>query len=110
MWAAVIAGAVGALVALPALRLSGIYLALATAAFAVVLDRWLFNLPNFNIGPIDVKLFELGTIPVAAAAHPVRRSVEREGGAGRDGGRVLRAARWSSWRSAAATSASGCWR
>ena len=50
-WAAVAAGLVGALVALPTLRLSGIYLALATAAFAVVLDQWVFNLPNFNIGP-----------------------------------------------------------
>ena len=43
---------VGALVALPALRLSGIYLALATAAFAVVLDRWIFNLPELQLGPI----------------------------------------------------------
>ena len=64
VWAAVFAGLVGALVALPALRLSGIYLALATAAFAVVLDRWIFPLPNFNIGSIEVKFFELGSIPV----------------------------------------------
>ena len=70
MWAAVIAGAVGALVALPTLRLSGIYLALATASFAVVLDSWLFNLPKFNIGPINIKLFELGTIPVARLHVP----------------------------------------
>src|SRR6202011_3210904 len=33
--AALVAGAVGVVIALPALRLSGIYLALATAAFAV---------------------------------------------------------------------------
>jgi branched-chain amino acid transport system permease protein len=64
VWAAIAAGLVGALVALPTLRLSGIYLALATGAFAVVLDQWLFNLPNFSIGPIDIKLFELGTVPV----------------------------------------------
>jgi len=70
VWAAVLAGAVGALVALPTLRLSGIYLALATASFAVVLDAWLFNLPKFSIGPIDVKLFELGTIPVARLHIP----------------------------------------
>src|SRR5699024_5119428 len=38
--AAVVCAVVGALVALPALRLSGLYLALATSAFAVVLDRW----------------------------------------------------------------------
>ena len=61
---AVICGAVGALVALPALRLSGIYLALATGAFAVILDRWIFVLPSFDFGPWTVKLFELGTIGV----------------------------------------------
>ncbi len=44
-----IAAAVGAVVALPALRLSGIYLALGTAAFAVVLDRWVLNLPKFEV-------------------------------------------------------------
>jgi branched-chain amino acid transport system permease protein len=70
VWAAIIAGAVGALVALPTLRLSGIYLALATASFAVILDSWLFNLPNFNIGPVHIKLFELGTIPVARLHVP----------------------------------------
>lgn len=37
-----LAGAVGALVALPALRLRGIYLALATMAFAVFMDRVIF--------------------------------------------------------------------
>ncbi len=57
-------GAIGALIALPALRLSGIYLALATAAFAVFLDRWVFNLPNFDLGPWTIKLFEFGTLPV----------------------------------------------
>jgi branched-chain amino acid transport system permease protein len=61
---AVICAGVGALVALPALRLSGIYLALATGAFAVILDRWIFNLPSFNIGPLDVSFFEQGTVPV----------------------------------------------
>jgi branched-chain amino acid transport system permease protein len=62
--AAVIAAAVGALVALPALRLSGIYLALATGAFAVVLDRWLFLLPAFDVGPVHVELFGQAGIPV----------------------------------------------
>ncbi len=62
--AVVICGLVGALVALPALRLQGIYMALATAAFAVLLDRWVFVLPNFSIGPIHIKLFELGTLNV----------------------------------------------
>src|SRR5699024_9006507 len=44
---------------------SGIYLALATAAFAVALDRWIFNLPDFDIGPIHFSLFELGSTTVA---------------------------------------------
>ena len=70
VWAALIAGAVGALVALPTLRLSGIYLALATGSFAVVLDSWIFNLPKFNIGPIDVKMFELGSVPVGRLHVP----------------------------------------
>jgi branched-chain amino acid transport system permease protein len=39
----VVTGAVGALIALPALRLRGIYLALATFAFAVVLDQVVFT-------------------------------------------------------------------
>ncbi|MFD0901958.1 branched-chain amino acid ABC transporter permease [Actinomadura sediminis] len=36
---------VGAVIAIPALRLSGIYLALATAAFALILDGWIFTMP-----------------------------------------------------------------
>jgi branched-chain amino acid transport system permease protein len=62
--AVVICALVGGLVALPALRLQGIYMALATAAFAVLLDRWIFVLPNFSIGPIHIKFFELGTLNV----------------------------------------------
>jgi len=62
--AALVCGAVGALIALPALRLSGIYLALATAAFAVFLDRWVFTLPAFDVGPVEIKMFDLGVIAV----------------------------------------------
>ncbi|HMJ78296.1 MAG TPA: ABC transporter permease [Iamia sp.] len=62
--AMVFAAAVGGLVALPVLRLSGIYLALATAAFAVALDRWIFNLPDFDIGPVHISLFELGSTSI----------------------------------------------
>lgn len=63
--AALLAAAVGALVALPALRLSGIYLALATAAFAVALDRWIFQFRNFEVfGLFEVKLFEAGSVGV----------------------------------------------
>jgi branched-chain amino acid transport system permease protein len=64
LYAALICGAVGALVALPALRLSGIYLALATAAFAVFLDRWFFTLPAFDLGPLHIAVFDLGVIAV----------------------------------------------
>lgn len=63
--AALVAGAVGALIALPALRLSGIYLALATAAFAVALERWLFRLPSFEVfGWFQVNMFETGSTSV----------------------------------------------
>ncbi|MEZ5205978.1 MAG: ABC transporter permease [Acidimicrobiales bacterium] len=41
--AILLAGAVGAIVALPALRLSGIYLALATLAFAFFTEKFIFN-------------------------------------------------------------------
>ncbi len=65
IWAVLIAGAVGALIALPALRLSGIYLALGTAAFATILDRWIFTIPKFSVfGWFDVDLFNQGSIEV----------------------------------------------
>lgn len=58
------AGAAGVLVALPALRLQGLYLALATAAFAVFMDLVFFNqnmfmpngnraVPRVDVGPIS---------------------------------------------------------
>jgi branched-chain amino acid transport system permease protein len=63
--AALIAGAVGAVIALPALRLSGIYLALGTAAFALTLDRWIFSLPDFSVfGLFDVGLFNQQSVDV----------------------------------------------
>lgn len=62
--AAVFAAVAGMLVALPVMRLSGIYLALATAAFAVALDRWLFNLPDFDVGPVHVSVFRSGSLNV----------------------------------------------
>lgn len=46
----VLAGAVGAIVALPALRLRGIYLALSTMAFAVLMDRVVFKQARFFPG------------------------------------------------------------
>jgi branched-chain amino acid transport system permease protein len=64
LYAALICAVVGALVALPALRLSGIHLALATAAFAVFLDRWFFTLPSFHVGGVELKIFDLGVLAV----------------------------------------------
>jgi branched-chain amino acid transport system permease protein len=65
VWAVLIAAAVGALISLPALRLSGIYLALGTAAFAVILDRWIFTMPKLTVfGLFDVDLFTQGTVAV----------------------------------------------
>ncbi|MFJ8950391.1 MULTISPECIES: branched-chain amino acid ABC transporter permease [unclassified Streptomyces] len=62
--AVLVAAAVGALIAIPALRLSGIYLALGTAAFAVVLDRWVFTLPSFELLGVRVALFDQGSVEV----------------------------------------------
>jgi branched-chain amino acid transport system permease protein len=60
--AVAVSAVVGALIALPALRLSGVYLALATAAFAVVLDRWIFTLPSFEVLGVRIALFEQGSV------------------------------------------------
>lgn len=77
LYAAVICGVVGAVVALPTLRLSGIYLALATAAFAVFLDRWFFTLPAFHVGPVEIKVFDLGVIAVRPLDVPGVDSTSR---------------------------------
>ena len=59
--AMVVTGLVGALVALPALRLQGLYLALATAAFAVFMEKMFFNqsiiLPNASLNIPRLDLF-----------------------------------------------------
>ncbi len=62
--AALIAGAVGALVAIPALRLGGIFLSLATLAFAYFFDQVI--LPLGWVGG--------GALPVEAP-RPTNRSV-----------------------------------
>lgn len=53
IWGLVIAGLgaaiVGALLSFPGARLSPLYLALATAAFAIALDNWIFRLPEFDL-------------------------------------------------------------
>jgi branched-subunit amino acid ABC-type transport system permease component len=68
--AAVVTGAVGALVALPTVRLAGIYLALATAAFAMLLDQWVFGLNDFAIGPVHISIFASGSVAVDAVRVP----------------------------------------
>ena len=62
--AVAIAALAGTLIALPALRLSGVYLALGTAAFAVVLDRWIFTLPSFDIAGVEISFFDQGSVEV----------------------------------------------
>ncbi|MEU6352565.1 ABC transporter permease [Streptomyces sp. NPDC047072] len=57
-----VSAAAGALVALPALRFSGVYLALGTAAFAVVLDRWIFTLPSFDVLGMRIAFFDQGSV------------------------------------------------
>ena len=79
LYAAIICAIVGALVALPALRLSGIYLALATAAFAVFLDRWFFTLPAFDVAGQSIKVFDLGVIAVQPLDVPGVREGSRAG-------------------------------
>ncbi|UGQ13200.1 ABC transporter permease [Yinghuangia sp. ASG 101] len=59
-----VSAVVGAIVALPALRLSGVYLALGTVAFAFILDRWIFTLPNFELFGINFAFFEQGSVEV----------------------------------------------
>ncbi|KJF23587.1 ABC transporter permease [Rhodococcus sp. AD45-ID] len=58
----VIAGIVGAVIAVPALRLSGVYLALGTAAIAAIFDRWIFTLPSFEVFGTEITLFDQGSV------------------------------------------------
>jgi branched-chain amino acid transport system permease protein len=53
---------VGTVVALPALRLSGIYLALATAAFAIIMDNWILALPPFTLFGRDISIWDGGSL------------------------------------------------
>ena len=62
--AGVVAAVVGVLVALPSIRLSGIYLALSTAAFAVIMDRWIFHFPAFTVFGAQIDLFQHGSLTI----------------------------------------------
>jgi branched-chain amino acid transport system permease protein len=57
-----IAAAAGAVIAIPALRLTGIYLVLGTTAFAVIMDQWVFTIPSITIGKWQIGLFGNGTL------------------------------------------------
>jgi branched-chain amino acid transport system permease protein len=66
--AAGLCGAFGAVLALPALRLKGIYLALATLAFAVFMDNIFFNAPSIvgtggvvTVGRLDLFGYRFGS-------------------------------------------------
>jgi branched-chain amino acid transport system permease protein len=67
---AALAGAVGVLVALPAARLTGIELALATGAFAVILDRWVFSTADVELGPVTITTFNRDALPVDRLSLP----------------------------------------
>ncbi|MFN8053077.1 MAG: ABC transporter permease [Acidimicrobiales bacterium] len=59
--ALVVCGVVGALVALPALRLTGIYLALATAAFSLFMSKMIFTQTKLVAGgTVKVPTLDLG--------------------------------------------------
>ncbi len=82
-WALLVAVAVsavaGAVIAVPALRLSGIYLALGTAAFAVILDQWVFSIPSIDIGSVHLALFAQGSVnAVGPSVFGVHLSTARD--------------------------------
>jgi branched-chain amino acid transport system permease protein len=63
--AAGVCAGIGVLVAIPALRLEGIYFALATAAFSVTMDNWVFQLPAFDLFGHPYAPFGSGTLVFA---------------------------------------------
>jgi branched-chain amino acid transport system permease protein len=67
--AAVVAGAVGFLFGIPALRLSGLYLALATFAVAVAMPGLIKRFESFTGGGQGINLF--GTDELTASLEPV---------------------------------------
>ncbi|HWF14637.1 MAG TPA: ABC transporter permease [Acidimicrobiales bacterium] len=63
--AAGVCAVAGVLVALPTLRLSGIYFALSTAAFATAMDAWVFPLPAFDLFGHQFAPFGTGSLTFA---------------------------------------------
>ena len=71
--AVLIVAVVGAIVAIPALRLTGIFLALATAAFAVLVSKLVFNQrQTFQVGSITVPALD---VPGADIGSPRSRLI-----------------------------------
>jgi branched-chain amino acid transport system permease protein len=65
-----VAAIIGLLTALPAIRLRGLYLALATAAIAELFDSWIFGLPSVTFFGHTLPLFETGALPIARLSIP----------------------------------------
>jgi branched-chain amino acid transport system permease protein len=69
----VIAAVVGALTALPAIRLRGLYLALATAALAEFCDTFVFGLSSITVFGHTIPLFGNGSLPASRPNFPLLR-------------------------------------
>ncbi len=65
-----ITAVVGGLTALPAIRLRGLYLALATAAVAEFCDDFVFGLPSITVFGHTLQLFGSGTLAIARVHVP----------------------------------------
>lgn len=65
-----VAALVGAIAAFPAMRLRGLYLALATAALAEFCDDFVFGLQSITVFGHKIPLFGSGTLPVARLDIP----------------------------------------
>ena len=96
----------GALIAVPALRLSGIYLALGTAAFATVCDQWIFTLPTFHVAGLRIALFNTGSV---SAVGPRLFGWQLGSESGPDGARrgLPRPGLASGWRCCGAAGSAG---
>jgi branched-chain amino acid transport system permease protein len=67
----VIAALVGAVTALPAIRLRGLYLALATAALAEFCDTFVFGLSSVTVFGHTIPLFGFGSLPASRPNFPL---------------------------------------
>jgi branched-chain amino acid transport system permease protein len=67
----VIAALLGAITALPAIRLRGLYLALATAALAEFCDTFVFGLSSVTVFGHTIPLFGFGSLPASRPNFPL---------------------------------------